>query len=201
MTHKVDNSEYWDEIYVNASVGWDLKSPAPVFLDLLSNNLLKNKKSILILGCGYGYDAVAAAKMGFEVTAVDFSESAIRFAKKLASEESVNVNFIVKDLFKLGKVYKNKFDVIYDYATYCAINPTRRKEYAKKISTLIKRNGLFLIILFPIENRTGGPPFAVDPVEAEQFFSQNLELVLSTDKINSIKPRKGRELLQIYRKN
>ena len=201
MTHKVDSSEYWDEIYVKASAGWDLKSAAPVFLDLLSNDLLKNKKSLLILGCGYGYDAIAAAKIGFEVTAIDFSESAISFAKKLASEESVNVNFIVKDLFKLGTEYKNKFDIVYDYVIYCAINPGRRKEYAEKISVLIKNTGLFLIILFPIENRDGGPPFAVDPVEAEQFFSQNLELILSTDKINSIKPRKGRELLQIYRKN
>jgi len=199
--HKVDSSEYWDEIYVNASAGWDLKSPAPVFLDLLSDNLLKNKKSILILGCGYGYDAVAAAKLGFEVTAIDFSESAISFAKKLASEESVNVNFIVKDLFKLGTEYKNKFDIVYDYVTYCAINPGRRKKYAEKISALIKSTGLFLIILFPIENRTGGPPFAVDPIEAKEFFSKNLELVISTEKINSIKPRKGRELLQIYRKN
>jgi SAM-dependent methyltransferase len=201
MTHIVDNSEYWAEIYAKDSAGWNLRSAAPVFLDLLSNDLLKNKKSLLILGCGYGYDAVAAAKMGFEVTAIDFSESAINFAEKLASEEGVKVNFLVEDIFKLGTEFKNQFDAVYDYVTYCAINPARRKEYAEKISTLIKSTGLFLIILFPIENRDGGPPFAVDPAEAEQFFSQNLELILSTAKINSVKPRKGRELLQIYIKN
>lgn len=201
MTHLVDNSAYWEDIYAKDAASWDLRSATPVFLDFLSNDLLKNKKSILILGCGYGYDAIAAAKRGFEVTAIDFSESAISFAEKLALEEQVKVNFIVKDLFKLGTEFNNKFDIVYDYVTYCAINPARRKEYSEKVFMLLNTTGLFLIIFFPIENRKGGPPFAVDSVEAEHFFTRELELLISTDKINSIKPRKGRELLQIYRKN
>ncbi|MBK7629323.1 MAG: methyltransferase domain-containing protein [Ignavibacteriales bacterium] len=195
---KSDKAEFWEESYKNGIVGWNLKSATPTFVDLLDHKLLKDKKTLLVLGCGYGYDAIAAAKFGFDVTANDFSETAIKFAKDLARKESVKINFLLDDLFSIDE--NQKFDIVYDYVTYCAVNPQRRKEYADKVASLINKNGIFAIILFPIEDRIGGPPFAVDVDEVEKLFGARLELVLSTDKIKTINPRKGRELLQIYRK-
>lgn len=194
-----DKFEFWEELYKNDSAGWNMKSATPAFLDLLNHNLLKDKKTLLVLGSGYGYDAIAAAKNGFKVTANDFSETANKFASELAQMENVNIKFLTKDMFLIDE--KMKFDIVYDYVTYCAINTKRRKEYAKKVASLLKTKGVFVIILFPIEDRSGGPPFAVDVKEAENLFCENLELVLSTDEIKTIKPRRGRELLQIYRKN
>ena len=193
-----DKVEFWEESYINGKTAWDMKSATPAFLDLLSHNLLRDKKSMLVLGCGYGYDAIAAAKSGYDVTANDISETAIKFASDLAVKENTKINFLLNDLFLLND--ELSFDIVYDYVTYCAVNPQRREEYANKVASLLRQNGLLVIILFPIEDRTGGPPFAVDLNEAEKLFGEYLELVLSTDEINSIKPRKGRELLQIYRK-
>ncbi len=196
----VNKPEFWDTLYQNRNAAWDLKTPTPAFIDLLNSEYFFGRKKILIAGCGYGYDAIEAAKKGFDVTALDFSETAIQFARLLAQRENVNINFLIEDIFNLNEMYSNSFEIIFDYVTYCAIDPKRRKEYARKISELLRPDGLFVIILFPIEKRVGGPPFAVDVDEASDIFSENLELILSTDKINSIKPRKGRELLQIYRK-
>ena len=191
--------EFWEESYINGKTGWDMKSATPAFVDLLNHNLLKDKKSMLIPGCGYGYDAIAAAKFRYDVTANDISETAIKFASELAVKENVKINFLAEDFFLLKDDLS--FDIVYDYVTYCAIDPQRRKEYAKKVASLLRQNGLFVIILFPIENKIGGPPFAVDVNEAEKSFGEKLELIFSTDEINTIKPRKGRELLQIYKKN
>lgn len=196
----VNRPEFWDKLYRNNSAAWDLKTPTPAFLDLLSSEYFIGRKNLLVVGCGYGYDAIEAAKKGFEVTALDFSEKAIEFARSLAQKDKVNINFLLEDFFNLNNSFLNSFEIIFDYVTYCAIDPNRRKEYADKIFNLLKPNGVFAIILFPIENRIGGPPFAVDVNEATDLFSEKLELIISTDRINSIKPRKGRELLQIYRK-
>ena len=193
-----DKVEFWEESYINGKTAWDMKSATPAFVDLLSHNLLRDKKSMLVPGCGYGYDAIVAAQSGYDVTANDISEIAIKFASELADKENVKINFLIEDFFLLKEDLS--FDIVYDYVTYCAVNPKRRKEYADKVASLLNQNGLFVIILFPIEKRIGGPPFAVDVNEAEKLFGEKLELVLSTDEINSIKPRKGRELLQIYRK-
>lgn len=200
MSPEIDLPAYWDEKYLNNEANWDLKSPNPVFVELIEDKKLIKPGKLLIPGCGRGYDAVAAAKRGFEVTALDFSEEAIKYARHLAKKEGLDINFLTKDLFKLNGGYENYFDAVYEYTTYCAINPERRDEFAKKIASLLKPGGKLLTILFPVENRPGGPPFGIDPVEAHDKFSRYLKLSFSTKDVNSIKPRKNREVIQLYTK-
>lgn len=194
----IDKAEYWEEKYQSESVGWNLNSATPAFLDILDDKLFSQKGKMLVLGSGYGFDSVIAAQNGFDVTAIDISSTAILNSQKLAEKENVKINFIINDLFLLDE--NIKYDIIYDYVMYCAINPERRKEYAEKITKLLTDNGLFVAIFFPVENKTGGPPFGVEMNEVENIFGKNLELILSTTEINSIKPRAGREHLQIYKK-
>ena len=200
MYASVDKPSFWEELYKTNNVSWDTKSVNPVFVKLLEKKEFNKTCKILIAGCGKGYDAVFVAAKGYDVTAVDFSSTAIGYAKNLAYQNNVNVKFLIEDIFTLNEHYCEKFDLVYEYTTYCAINPDRRKEYAKKISSLVKKGGRLIAILFPVDNRDGGPPFSVDAVEFYNNFSEYLQLELSTKQINSIKPRKGREVLQVYLK-
>jgi methyl halide transferase len=200
MTNLVNEQEFWNSRYQNKNVGWDLKSPTAVFQRIVKEKKIIDFGKLLILGSGYGYDAVEAAENGFEVTAVDFSASALSFAKKLAEKESVNVDFIQKDFFKLEINHSASFDAIYDYVTFCAIDPARRKEYVKLIKTLLKCGGVFIALWFPVEERIGGPPFGINLEETESIFSKFLKLKSSTIEKDTIKQRKGREVLQIYGK-
>ena len=196
----LDKASYWDEKYINNQITWDLKGHNPVFEDLIKNAEFIRPGKILITGCGKGYDAVLAAKYGFEVTAVDFSCHAIDFGRKLAEKESVSINFLTEDIFLLGDIYYEQFDFIYEYVTYCAINPARRKEYLRKIGALLKPSGKLVALLFPTDGRKGGPPFNVNPGVFYKDASEFFQLEISTRRINSIKPRAGNEVLQIYLK-
>ena len=175
-----------------------MRTPTPVFEDLLSAGKLIKPGKILISGCGKGYDAVLAAKKGYDVYAVDFAQEAIKLTRRMAEQENVKLNLIHEDVFNLERLYKNYFEYVYDYVTYCSVIPERRKEYAEKISALLKPGGKLIALLFPVEEREGGPPFAVNVSEFYDLFSDHLTLRFSSKKINSIKPRKGREVLQIY---
>lgn len=200
MKNKVDHPDFWDEIYKNNSAGWDMKSPTPAFIDILKDKKLSLSGKILILGSGYGYDAVEAAKHGLEVTAVDISETAVSFSKQLAENNNVKLNFIVDDFFNLPQKYSGYFDAVYDYVTLCAINPARREEYASMVSEILKCHGKFIALLFPVEDRPGGPPYGLNVDAVSAIFTKYLSLKITTDKINTIKPRRGREVLQIYSK-
>lgn len=195
-----DSASFWDDMYLNDQAGWDMHSATPVFENLLDSGEFTHPGKILISGCGKGYDAVLAAKKGYDVYAMDISGEAIRAAIELAEKENVRINFIHEDIFKLDSLYKNYFDYVYDYVTYCAIIPGRREEYAEKIAGFLKPGGKLIALLFPVEQREGGPPFAVDVQEFYRLFSKYLFLKFSSKKINSIKPRKHREILQIYLK-
>lgn len=200
MTALTDNASFWNEKYLNSESSWDLNSPNPVFIQLLNENKFISRGKILIAGCGKGYDAIAAAQMGYDVTAIDFSSYAINFTNELAAKNSVSIKTIEEDIFVLNAGYENQFDIVYDYVMYCAINPDRRREYAEKISSLLKPDGKYVALFFPVEKREGGPPFGISLTDTYSVFSHYLKLELSNRQVDSIKPRKGREVLQIYRK-
>ncbi len=193
-----DSASFWDKKYINNEANWDMSTSTPVFENLLDSGEFMKPGKILIAGCGKGYDAVLAAKKGYDVYAVDFSIEAIKRALDLASTANVKLNLIHEDIFKLDPLYAEHFDYVYDYVTYCAFNPERRREYAGTIGRLLKPGGKLIALLFPVEDRKGGPPYAVNLNEFYELFSEHLQLKFSSRNINSIKPRRGREVLQVY---
>lgn len=200
MQKLVNNQSFWNDLYKYGNVGWDMKSSTPVFKSLLKKQKYPVSSKILILGSGFGYDAIEAAKMGFDVTAVDFSDEAITIARQNAVKANVKINFLIKDFFKLKNEFTNHFDIVYDYVTYCAIDLSRREEYAEMISACLKCEGTFIALWFPVEKREGGPPFGIDLEETQNIFTRLLELQLTLNHKDTIKPRVGREILQVFKK-
>ena len=198
MNNTVDSPAFWDEKYRLGETEWDMKSATPAFVELLNSKKFIQPGKLLITGSGKGYDAIAAAKAGYDVTAVDFSFEAVFSSRKIAEQNAIKINFIVEDIFNLNQSFIETFDSVYDYTTYCAINPIRHEEYIKKITSLLKYGGKFVALLFPVEDRKDGPPFGIDPLEFYSIAKKYLKLEFSSRRINSIKPRKGREVLQIY---
>lgn len=66
-------------------------------------------KTVLDMGTGSGILAIAAAKAGCSVTAVDINPEAIEAAKENAERENVKINFVLSDLFQN---VKGRFDLI-----------------------------------------------------------------------------------------
>jgi len=120
-----ESPSFWDERYNTKNIPWDLDSSNPAFEDLLKEKKLINPGSLLIPGCGRGFDAISAAKAGFNVTALDFSKSAIKFAKTLAEKEGMKINFITQDIFSFNVV--ESFDTVYDCTMYCSVNPKKKR--------------------------------------------------------------------------
>ena len=201
MVTPVDKPAYREKEYNTNQTSRDTMNANPVFAELLNNYDFLKPGQILIVGCGKGNDTIIAAQKGYEVTALDFSSAAINYAKQLAIKSKVNIEFLNEDIFTLSDAYIESFDYVYEYTTYCAINPQRRTEFAKKISLLVKKGGRLITVLFPVDSREGGPPFSIDVQEFYKNFSSHLQLELSSRQINSVRQRKGKEILQIYYKN
>ena len=83
-----------------ASFSWDvLERPArrwwnaywAMFEYLLTCEL--KDKNVLVVGCGFGDDALRLAKIGATVSAFDLSPDSLRIAKALASREGLDIRF------------------------------------------------------------------------------------------------------------
>jgi SAM-dependent methyltransferase len=71
-----------------------------------------NGLKVLHLQCNTGADSILLAKLGADVTAVDFVEDNILFAKQLAIMNDVNIRFICSDVLKLDEVLDETFDLV-----------------------------------------------------------------------------------------
>ena len=198
-SHPVNSSHYWDDLYAADQANWDMGTPTPAFVDLLESSRFVPGKA-LVLGCGKGHDAVLFALHGFDVTAIDFSAEAIRHAQQRADEKRVAIQFVQEDLFNYSLGISEEFDYIVEYVTYCAIEPARRPEFASAVSAMLKQNGEFIALFFPLDERPNGPPFSVSMDEVNRLFGKKLDLISVEAPRRSVTPRKGKELMTVWRK-
>jgi len=70
-------------------------------------------KSLLHLQCHFGMDTLSWARLGANVTGIDFSHEAIRAARQLADDIGMNATFIQSDLYELPKNLTGQFDYIF----------------------------------------------------------------------------------------
>ncbi len=195
----VNSASFWEESYRSGSTGWDLGMPTPVFKRLADSSQFPPGK-MLVICAGRGYDARMFARLGFEVTAVDFAEEAVQEMKSLL-EPDLSMEVIQADLFDLPAFMKAEFDYILEYTCFCAIDPQRRAEYIESISSLLKPGGHYIALAFPIGQRTGGPPFVVTPDELiEPLGDRGFELVAREIPDDSVPGREGIEELLVLKK-
>lgn len=195
----VDSPEFWQSIYQAGTTHWDLGGYTPVFCNLAESGVYTPGKMI-VLGAGRGYDARLFARHGFTVTAVDFASEAVRDMQMMA-EPDAPVAAIRADIFKLPSFFKGAFDYVLEYVTYCAIDPSRRADYADVVADLLAPGGRFIGLIFPIEERPGGPPFGVSADELiDDLIARGLTLLKRAFHEESIKPRQGREELVVLQR-
>ncbi len=199
MQHKEDHTQFWEDIYLADDAGWDLGGITPVF-ESIANQL--NPGKVCIIGSGRGYDAVIFAKKGFYVTAVDFAPSAIEALRKLAKKEKVEVTLVQRDLFTLIPEHLNAFDYVIEHTCFCAINPKRRSEYEELVKKILKPEGKLIGLWFPLDKtmEDGGPPWGTTVNEVKSIFNNGWTIEEEGFLDLSIKTRKGREKMIIFRK-
>src|SRR5688572_16283097 len=149
------NSSFWDELYRTNATAWDIgypSTPLKEYIDQVGNRDI----SILIPGCGNGYEVEYLLQEGFtNVTVIDISPVlTTSLANKLNQWHGKELTILNGDFFAL----QGSFDLILEQTFFCALHPSLRQAYAAKMHALLNRNGRLAGVLF---NRTfdDGPPF------------------------------------------
>jgi hypothetical protein len=195
----VNTAEFWEACYESEMDGWDIGGPTPVF-ERLATEVPKGR--ICVIGCGRGYDAVTFAKAGFEVTAIDFAQTAVLASRENARKQEVEMTVLREDFFDLPDELHDQFDYVLEYTCFCAISPERRFEYDRVIWQLLKPKGKLLGLFFPLDKDVdeGGPPWGVNISELHALFGLHWNLESEEMPKESIEPRADREVMMIWKK-
>lgn len=112
----------------------------------------KNKfQSILDIGAGKGRHAFFFAENGFEVGAIDLSESGIEYIKNVANEKKLNVNAVVADMTNLP-FEDNRFDCVICFHTIYHTDYNGVKKALQEIRRILKNGGEAFISFNSKEN-------------------------------------------------
>lgn len=145
--------EHYEEIYktaLAASVDRYNHPPEAGFDDLFIRSLLPSSGRVLDLGCGEGLYALLFASEGYEVTGIDISSSAVRWARRRAVEQGLpNAHFEVGDVTRLsafyGKKYGEQFDVVLSVHCYhCLSDASDRIAHLREAWRVLKPGGVFV---------------------------------------------------------
>jgi SAM-dependent methyltransferase len=199
MTDDVNSPRKWDLNYEQKTDGWDLGGPTLVFKRIASGTRFAPGRMV-VFGAGRGYDAREFSRRGFQVTAVDFASNAINEMQRLA-EADAPIEILQQDLFTFPNDYDAAFDYVLEYTCFCAIDPSRRHEYADVITRVLKPGGILIDLAYPLDGRKDGPPFGFSYKELLGLFEKRGFKLLSREKpADSIQRRKGAEELFVFQK-
>jgi SAM-dependent methyltransferase len=70
-------------------------------------------KKLLHLQCHFGLDTLNWARLGAEVTGVDYSPQAIATARKLGEDAGIEARFVESNVYDLGNRFDSQFDIVF----------------------------------------------------------------------------------------
>jgi SAM-dependent methyltransferase len=158
-------------------IPWNIETTPDALVDLVRSGKVKPCRTI-DLGCGAGNYAIYLAGLGFDVTGVDSSPTAIRFAREKAEKLGVACSFVVADL--LGDLHEvqEKFDFGYDYELLHHFMPEGRETYAKNVASLLNPGAMYLSVCFSEDDPQFGGQGKVreTPIGTVLYFSSEIEI-------------------------
>lgn len=183
------DASYWDARYRTGETGWDAggpTTPLKAYIDQLGPKDLR----ILIPGAGRAYEAEHLHRSGFtQVHVIDLTDAP--YADLLARcPDFPRAHLHVGDFF----AHEGRYDRILEQTFFCALDPSLRPRYVRKMHELLAPGGRLVGVLFDDALNTDRPPFGGHADEYRSLFGARFTDLVLEPCTNSIPPRAGREL-------
>lgn len=211
------NRDYWEEAFQTGDTGWELGEPSPTLLmleDRLFGKLSASEKEAIhavVPGCGYGNDALAFARRGFHVTAVDWSPTAVEKLNKRAEDAGVKNRFDISqgDFWQISKSWNQQFDLWVEHTFFCALDPSLRERYVEAAARSLRPGAHLIGTVFITQDPQaklalggeGGPPFLTEQKNMQALFEKYFEFeVLERSPCPHPKRRPGIEWAMVLKR-
>ncbi len=169
-----------EKIYRDVSpdrIPWNNPVPPGILREAVQANVPERGR-IVDLGCGAGNHVIWFAKMGYRVTGIDISESALGIARGAASKAGVDCGWIAADVTRDLPRFRAKFDFAYDWEMLHHIFPEDREGYVGSVPSLLKPRCKYLSVCFSEDSPQfgGAGKYRKTPIGTTLYFSSEREL-------------------------
>jgi SAM-dependent methyltransferase len=135
------------EYHLNGSI--DLSSRNRDFIDrsvkwIGSRFDIDSNVRIADFGCGPGLYTTRFAEYEAAVTGIDFSERSIRYARSIANQKELEINYVQQNYLEFET--EEKFDLVtMIFCDFCALSPRQRKTLLSTFRKILNRHGSVLL--------------------------------------------------------
>lgn len=128
--------------FIDKSINW-----------IISEFDISEKSNICDFGCAVGLYTTPLAKTGAKVTGIDFSKNSLDYAREIAKEENLEIEYIQKNYLEYET--DEKYDLItMIMCDFCALSPSQRKTLLDKFYKLLEDNGSILLDVYSLKGFT-----------------------------------------------
>ena len=140
---------FWETMYAGTGSPTTFKKGKPSWdvIEVLEKHITKGK--VLDLGCGDGRNALYAASLGYDVTAIDISESGISKLIKLAAEKKLDIKASVQDMRNFTS--KDAFDAIISHGCLHLLFRNEWIDVLNNIKAATAPDGFNIVVVFTNE--------------------------------------------------
>jgi SAM-dependent methyltransferase len=145
------NRDYWDDKTRFNVATWDIDAfvadPARLTTIVAADREALGDvrgRSLVHLQCHFGMDTLAWARLGADVTGVDFSPRAIASAINLAARTGLAARFVEADLYATPAALPETFDIVYTGGGALCWLPDIRA-WAQVVGRMLRPGGTFYI--------------------------------------------------------
>jgi SAM-dependent methyltransferase len=184
---------FWDERFERDFTPWDLKGVPQALRDFVARD--PASRTVLIPGCGNGYELVCMAEAGWDATAIDFSPAAVRRARGVVGRWAPQV--VEADFFAWQP--PRPLDLIYERAFLCAMPPAMWPHVAARWAQLLAPGGQLAGFFF-FGSSPKGPPFGIARAALEELLAPWFDLVEEGEVVDSLPVFAGQERWMRWRR-
>jgi len=165
----------WDRVYREyplEELPWELGRPREVLIRVIESGKVKPGNALDIC-CGAGTNTVYMAQKGFNITGLDISSQAIKYARQKARKAGVKIRFIVGNALDFP-FEDEEFDFVFDMGCFHHILIEDREKFIEGLCRILKRDkGQYLLVCF--SNRNGPAWNHFTKEQLIQYFSNRFK--------------------------
>lgn len=201
-----DPTGWFERLYAASTedasvVPWDRAAPQRLLVEWAeASGLAGGGRRALVVGCGLGADAEYVAGLGYETTAFDVSETAVRIARDRFPASPVR--YLAADLLDPPAAWREAFDLVVESYTVQSLPESAHATAIERLTHLVAPGGTLIVIAmgrYATQPVLEGPPWPLVDAEIAAFAADGLRPVRVED-IADPQSRTGRRWRAEFRK-
>lgn len=151
---KEKHANYWEKRYRREGKIWG-ENPSVSVNVALKYFLKKDVRRVLVPGSGYGRNAEALAKAGFEVSGIEISDTAYRTAVNSNNEKEFGIDYTLGDVVQMP-YEAEQFEGVYCFNLLHLFKRKERTKFTDNLYRILKPDGIVVLTVFSERERSFG---------------------------------------------